>query len=132
MPHTYLVVSDGELFRLIQDLLGSERRALFHASTGGGALHLLANWRSPTVVLLDLPLADMSGSEFIESVRDDSELSCMVATVCLAGAGVRIPQRAFRVVRKPSIARELLGAIKDARRQLARSGAFFTQSAAGG
>ncbi|MGZ3439283.1 MAG: hypothetical protein ACXVDD_07195, partial [Polyangia bacterium] len=123
MPHTYLVVSDGDVFRMIQDLLGSERHALFHAATGAAALDWLANRRGPTLVLLDLPLADMSGSEFIESVRGDGASSRMVATVCLAGASARVPPRACCVVRKPSTARALLRAIGEGRRQLAQWGA---------
>ena len=128
MPHTCLVVSDDEAFGLLRDLLTSERRAIFHAPTGAAALRWIADRCSPTIVLLDLPLADMSGSEFIESARCDPDRARMVATVCLVGEAGRAPQRAFRTVRKPSTARELLGAIADARRQLAAWGTGAPES----
>ena len=119
MPHTCLVVSDDEVFTVLRELLSNDKRALFHAPTGAAALDWLSERRGPTIVLADLPLADVSGSELIESVRCDAELARRVAVVCLVGAGVRVPPRALRVVRKPATARALLGAVADARRQLA-------------
>ena len=53
----------------------------------------------------------------------------MVAVVCLAAAGVRVPQRALRVVRKPSTPRALVAAVDDAKRQLAVWGAAAPESA---
>lgn len=123
MPHTCLVVSDDEVFPLVRDLLSSERRALFHAPSGVAALEWLSRRRGPTILLVDLPLADMSGAELIESVRADRELCRTVAIVCLAARGMRAPHRAFRVVRKPSTQRALVAAVDDARRQLAVWGA---------
>ena len=119
MPHTCLIVSDDEGFGLVRDVLASDRRAIFHAPTGAAALRWLDDRKGPTIVVLDLPLADMSGSELVESIRSDSELARRVAVLCLAADGVRAPPRAFRVVRTPASARELLTAIADARRQLA-------------
>ena len=129
MPHTCLVVSDDEVFTLVRDLLTSERRAIFHAPSGLAALEWLAKRRGPTVVLVDLPLADMSGGELVESLRADAELRRSVAVVCLASAGMRVPHRAFRVVRKPSRACDLVAAIDDARRQLAVRGVAAPESA---
>src|SRR5512143_1729952 len=119
MPHTCLVVSDDEVFPLVRDLLASERRALFHVPSGVAALEWMSRRRGPTVLLVDLPLADMSGAELIESVRADDELCRTVAIVCLAAPGVRAPHRALRVVRKPSRTCDLVAAVDDARRQLA-------------
>lgn len=129
MPHTCLVVSDDEVFPAVRDLLVSERRALFHAPSGVAALEWLSRRRGPTILLVDLPLADMSGAELVESVRADGELRHTVAIVCLAPAGVRAPHRAFRVVRKPSAACKLVSAVDDARRQLAVRGAAPPESA---
>ncbi len=118
MSHTLVVVSDDDVFTLIQELLASDRRTLLHVPTGAAALRLFAEQRTPTIALIDLPLADMSAAELVESLRDDAELARLVATVFLAPPGVRVPTRAFRVVRKPSHPRDLLGAIGEARRQL--------------
>ena len=129
MPHTCLIVSDADAVGLIREVLESDRRAVFHAPTGAAALRWLEDRTSPTIVVLDLPLADMSGREFIESARSDFERGSLVATVCLAGDGVRVPPRACRVVRKPSTARDLLTAIADARRQLAVSASGAAETA---
>ena len=128
MPHTCLVVCDDEVFTSMRELLQSDKRALFHAPTGTAALQWLASRRGATILLADLPLADMSASELVESVRADA-LGRSVAIVCLAAAGVRVPQRAFRVVRKPSSACAITGAIDAARRQLAVWGAASPESA---
>jgi CheY-like chemotaxis protein len=129
MPHTCLVVSDDEVFSLVRDLLASERRALFHAPSGVAALEWLSGRRGPTILIVDLPLADMSGAELVESVRADAELRRSVAVVCLAAPGMRAPHRAFRVVRKPSNASALVAAVDHARRQLAVWGAAPPESA---
>ena len=118
-PYTCLVVSDDEFFTLIQDLLANERCAMFHARTGMAAIRWLSERREPTILVLDLPLADMSGGELIASTPMPGP---MMATVCLAGASARIPHRALCVVRKPSTTRYLRAAIDDARRQLAMAG----------
>jgi len=128
MPHTCLVVSDDEAFALLRDLLACERRAMFHAQSGAAALEWLSTRSGPTILLVDLPLADMSGSELVASVRDDRKLCRTVAVVCLAAAGARAPQRALRVVRKPSTPRALVAAVDDARRQLAVWGAAAPES----
>ena len=129
MPHTCLVVCDDDVFASMRELLQSDKRALFHAPSGAAALEWLASRRGASIVLADLPLADMSGSELVESVRADDALGRSVAVVCLAPAGVRVPQRAFRVVRKPSSACARTGAVDAARRQLAVWGAASPESA---
>ena len=123
MPHTCLVVCDDEVFESMRVLLQSDKRALFHAPTGAAALRWLASRRGATIVIADLPLADMSGGELVESVRSDGALGRSVAVVCLVPSAARVPLRAFRVVLKPAPARRLIAAIDDARRQLAAWGA---------
>jgi CheY-like chemotaxis protein len=120
MLEIYVCVCDDEVFNLIANVLRTESTAVLHAATGATALRLLSKRRRPTVVILDLPLADMSGSEFVESLSDDGELSAMVATVCLAGGSTRLPERAFRIVPKPSPARVLVDAVSDGKRKLER------------
>ena len=103
MPfRTVLVVDDDNGIReVIQEALESEGYDTCAASNGKEALKILS-WRADIgLVLLDLTMPVMSGSEFIKAVQSDFILSDTPIVVLSAVADEKNSNGAIAYLRKP-------------------------------
>src|SRR4051812_3289101 len=74
--HVVLLVEDDEPIRTsLQMLLEDKGYRVLTATNGKTALELLRNGDPPNVILLDLMMPVMTGSAFLEALRNDVELS---------------------------------------------------------
>jgi CheY-like chemotaxis protein len=122
-----LLVDDEEVTRyLVRQLLPRSRFSLFNARNGREGLQLLRDER-PDVVLLDVNMPEMTGSQFLERVHDDANDSAdtlanapiIILTSAILDAEERsLLRRARRILSKSDLsAGMLIDAIEDVLRQ---------------
>ena len=107
-----LVDDDLDVVDLVGDLLMAEGCRVRTAVDGREALEILAGWR-PRVILLDIIMPVMDGSDVLEALRADPELAripVVVITASGAHLGRRLPAAA--VLGKPFSIDELLARVQ--------------------
>lgn len=128
-----LLLADNEpqTGHLLKSVLGSEGYVVQIATDGPTALDLAARWR-PDLILLELRLPLMDGTEVCRRIRDWSQVPIIVLTEC-DGEDEKVALLdlgADDYVTKPFSVRELLARIRVALRHVARvysdSGATVT------
>lgn len=111
-----LVVEDDEDIRAVLEMALSEQHDVISAAAGEEALELL-RVRTPSVVLLDWTLPDMTGDDFIEEARARPGHSALVPIVVVSGRSdvvARARASGSLVCPKPCGIPELLSAIQRA------------------
>jgi CheY-like chemotaxis protein len=95
-----LVVEDeADIREILRDVLEMEGYSVRCAANGKEALDVLSEMR-PKLILLDLMMPVMSGYEFLQRIRSDSNLSTIPVTVVSAIAD-RIAVRDTIILQKP-------------------------------
>lgn len=102
--HTILVVEDDpDITESLCDVLHSEGYEVATASNGREGLDRLREMGRPSLILLDLMMPVMSGSEFLAALRQDDALASIPVVIVSAwtneSAQVRAQSQGF--VKKP-------------------------------
>jgi CheY-like chemotaxis protein len=105
-----LVIDDSEdtldLSRLILD---SEGFIVFTARSGKDALNLLTQIEQPNLILLDMQLGDMSGTEFLNRLEEKQpEIINRVPIVFVTGMDELPKTKAVGIIRKPIEVKKLI------------------------
>ena len=118
-----LLVDDEEVSRyLVRQLLPRGLYDIREAATGVEGLALLRNER-PDIVLLDLNMPGMDGYQFLEELREETNIPAIVLTSMILDSEQRLRlSRAAAVVSKSDLSSPMLTAVID--------GALATQEAA--
>jgi CheY-like chemotaxis protein len=111
---TVLVVDDDPAIReSLRDVLEAEGYAVVTAANGKEGLDLLRETRTPCVILLDLMMPVMSGSEFLMVLRSHDVLSDIPVVIVSAWTREAAPLAPLSqgIVRKPVRLDELLACV---------------------
>ncbi|MDQ6639471.1 MAG: response regulator, partial [Pseudomonadota bacterium] len=74
---TILIVEDNEKnMKLVRDILRHNGHATIEAPTGGEGVRL-ASERRPDLILMDIQLPDIDGSEALRRIREDRALDAV-------------------------------------------------------
>ena len=105
-----LVIDDNaELLRLIRNILEIDDHQVFTAEGGIEALAILAKIPPPDLILLDLRMEAMSGTEFLEILEEKMPTIIKnVPVVFLTGMDAVPVSRAVGVIQKPFDINEFL------------------------
>jgi CheY-like chemotaxis protein len=96
--HSVLIVEDDRDFRdALQTLLTVHGLDVFCALDGQEALDMLHRGLSPCVILLDMMMPRMSGSEFRHAQQEDPDLRAIPVVVLSASADGRTVARAMGI-----------------------------------
>ncbi len=107
------MVDDNDALREnLAEALEFEGYAVAVAADGEGALARLAEDPLPQVVLLDLTLPGMDGTEILARIRGDARLKDVRVVVTTGHWGRRARGGADAVLTKPFGVRELLAALR--------------------
>lgn len=115
-PFTILLVEDDyDVREALVETLGDRDYAVHSAADGEQALKLLRGGLRPGLILLDLMMPRMSGSEFRMVQMDDPELSSIPVVLLSADGRMEEKAQALKVdgaVRKPIDLNELFAVIE--------------------
>src|SRR6185503_18227343 len=115
-PKTVLLVEDDvEIRDILQDLLEAEGYDVVPASHGRQALEFLLASRGarlPSLVVLDLMMPLVDGTEVLKAMKEDAELADIPVVVLSAVARER-PAGAAAFLRKPVPLQKLFDTIRD-------------------
>ncbi len=115
-PFTILLVEDDyDVREALVETLGDRDYAVHSAADGEQALKLLREGLRPGLILLDLMMPRMSGSEFRMVQMDDPELSSIPVVLLSADGRMEEKAQALKVdgaVRKPIDLNELFAVIE--------------------
>jgi CheY-like chemotaxis protein len=113
MTKTLLVVDDETAIREgLKDLLEDEGFRVVSASNGQEALVLLRS-EKPSCIILDLMMPVMTGGEFLDALRDDSEFCNTPVLILSAWAPAATARMAhIEVLSKPIKPTELLESVR--------------------
>ncbi len=112
-PTRVLVVDDNEGLREnLAEALELEGYEVMVAEDGAGALARLAQGPLPHVVLLDLVLPGMDGTETLRRIRGDPRLAEVRVVMTSGHSAARVKNGADGVLMKPFGVRELLAALR--------------------
>lgn len=115
-PKTVLVVDDDvDIRSTIREILEDEGYRVTEAANGAEALEKLREGPAPDLILLDLSMPVMSGSEFrVEQRKDPSIASIPVVVVSAVGSlDLKVaPLEAAAFLRKPVQLDELLEVVE--------------------
>jgi CheY-like chemotaxis protein len=108
-----LVIDDStETLALQRITLGLEGFDVFTAQSGTEALSLLSKMEKPDLILLDMQLGDMSGTEFLIQLEETNpEIVESVPVVFLTGMDEVPKSKAVGFIRKPTNMGEFLCAV---------------------
>ncbi len=82
---TILIVEDNEKnMKLVRDILRHNGHATIEAPTGGEGVRL-ASERRPDLILMDIQLPDIDGSEALRRIREDRALDA-VAVIAVSAS----------------------------------------------
>ena len=116
MPRAWVVEDNDVNFELVDFLLGEAGWSIERARDGAELVRLLAGAASPDVVLLDMNLPDVSGTELAARLRAHARLG-RVPIVALTAHAMRGDRERFLAagcdayVAKPIDARELMATL---------------------
>ena len=111
--HTVLVVEDEEDLReMVRDALELNGYAVVTARDGRDALGKLAGIDQLCLVLLDLVMPGMNGWEFVEVLRQRTELAAVPVVVHSSATG-QAPAGVTRVLQKPVLFEQLLSVVRE-------------------
>lgn len=98
-----LVVDDDDfLLNFSKTILEMEDYEVFTAQSGGEGLQLLAQIKAPDLILLDMRMEDMSGTDFLVTLeRTHPEILKNVPVVFLSGVDVVPESKASGFIKKP-------------------------------
>lgn len=113
MIHTVLVVEDEEDLReMMRDSLELNGYHVVTAEHGQDALQKISNIEHLCLVILDLLMPVMSGWDFLEMIRQRSELASVPVVVHSSAPGPA-PQGATLVLQKPLAFERLLSTVRE-------------------
>jgi len=117
MGKTILLVDDNvDTREMLHMYLTSNGYSVVMASTGGEGLYLAGSER-PDLILTDIGLGDIDGTELIKSVKQNPELEGVPVVALTALADLRAEDikdaGADRLIGKPMDPAQLLSVIKD-------------------
>lgn len=114
-PKTILVVEDNEDIReLVGVVLRQAGYGVEEAENGLDALERLETMRDlPCLLLLDLMMPVMTGTELLQALRDRSHLASVPVVVLTAGGRPAHAPGAQKFLRKPADAKVLLNAVQE-------------------
>jgi two-component system response regulator MprA len=126
-PFTILLVEDDvDVREALADALGDKGYLVECASDGEHALHLLRTAARPGLILLDLMMPRMNGTEFRMAQREDPALADLPVVLLSADARIEEMARALKVqgaVRKPIDLDQLCGLIERIRGAVSKTSA---------
>lgn len=114
-PKQSIVVIDdcSDTLTLQRFLLELEGYEVFTAESGMEALKVLSEINEPNLILLDMQMADMSGTEFLTMLEETKpEIINDVPVVFLTGMDVVPKSKAIGYIRKPADRDKFLKAIR--------------------
>jgi CheY-like chemotaxis protein len=113
MTHTVLVVEDEqELREMMRDALELNGYAVVTAEDGQDALDKLSGTEGLCLVILDLLMPVMNGWEFVERMRQRTELASIPIVVHSSAPGTP-PAGVTRVIQKPILFDRLLTVVRE-------------------
>jgi CheY-like chemotaxis protein len=115
--HPVMIVDDDDDLRhLIALLVGARGFATVEAVDGVEAMELLEGGVEPSMILLDLRMPRMNGTEFLEALRHGTHTP-MVPVVVITGdqaaIGEALAAGANGCLRKPIEAKELVDSVRE-------------------
>jgi CheY-like chemotaxis protein len=111
-PRILVAENDESSLKILLDLLESEGYEATGSVNGADALQKIRNGKRPDLILLDLDMPILSGTEFL-TVRESDPLLLMIPVIVLSGMtneGLNIPPNSF--LAKPVNAEKLKGLIE--------------------
>jgi CheY-like chemotaxis protein len=113
MTHTVLVVEDEqELREMMRDALELNGYAVVTAEDGQDALDKLGGIENLCLVILDLLMPVMNGWDFVERMRQRTELASIPIVVHSSAPGAP-PAGVARVIQKPMLFDRLLAVVRE-------------------
>jgi CheY-like chemotaxis protein len=113
MTHTVLVVEDEQDLReMMRDALELNGYAVVTAEDGQDALDKLGGIESLCLIILDLLMPVMNGWEFVERMRQRTELASIPIVVHSSAPGSP-PAGVTRVIQKPILFDYLLTVVRE-------------------
>lgn len=112
--HSVLVIDDCvETLALHKILLGLEGYEVFTAESGSDAFQVLSEIEKPSLILLDMNLGDMTGTEFLNQLEAlNPEILQKVPIVFLSGMSEVPASQAVGFIRKPTDTNKLLADVR--------------------
>ncbi len=111
--HVLIVDDDAQIAFLLGMLLQREGYEVASAQSGREALEQVEQ-ETPSVIILDLHMPDMPGSEIIERLEQIPGLADVPIIVATGDTGADTPKGAMMKLTKPFNISELLAALEDA------------------
>lgn len=113
MSHTVLVIEDeADLREQIRDGLELNGYAVVTAEDGQDALDKIAGIETLCLVILDLLMPVMNGWDFVQKMRQRSELASIPVVVHTSAPGP-VPAGVTRVLQKPVMFDRLLSIVRE-------------------
>ena len=110
-PCILLVDDDRDVRETVAECLEAAGYKTVQADNGRGALDMLAQVK-PCLILLDMIMPVMSGSEFCEKIAADPKLTTLPIVLVAGGQGY-LCKPARRLIRKPISMDTLLGVVQE-------------------
>ncbi|APR77315.1 response regulator [Minicystis rosea] len=100
MPYVLVVDDDDDIRQCLREVLADEGYRVETAVHGRQALDVLERGERPCLMLLDLMMPVMDGTELLAHVRADPDLA-EIPVVIVSAANGPMPSDGVRVLRKP-------------------------------
>lgn len=113
-PTLLLIEDEPDIRDSLREILESEGYAVHTAANGAEGLRALEAMPAPSLILLDLLMPVMNGTEFLAEQQRRPSLSAIPVVVLSADSNLRTGNRVHSHVRKPIDLTELLLLVKEA------------------